>query len=663
MSEKKKDFFVATLNRNKKEGKQEPKQTSTTPVLSDEYFVSPSGVHKKKISILDGGSGNSSKRYDFLKGKEQVDISKISVGQGNNRPVILDNSKPGVITQVSEVDAYYDQMEEVSYPKTEPSYYKDESINDYREISTPSTYEEPEFIEEDITFQKVNTPSTPKPIHVEAPRPVVRGRRKNYKLPSVYDLPYSNYDSSNDEEYLNQKQEILTTVFRDFNISASVVDKIVGPTITQFLVKLTPGVRVNSVINLEQDIQRALALPKDSTIRIIPQVPGTPYLGVEVPNKTRKTVMLGDLIKSKEFQDYDGRLPIAVGLDVSGKPVLVDITEMPHCLIAGTTQSGKSVSINTIILSLLYKCTPEDLKLVLVDPKRVELSTYAGIPHLAMPVISNEPDFKGVMRWVKNEMENRYETLDLHNKRDIKSLNRYFAEIGEKKVPYLVVMIDEFSDWIINAGEETIKDIQQLASKSRACGIHIILAAQRPSSNVIRGEIKANFDTRFAFKTSSYEDSKIILGGSGAEKLVGRGDLLLKYRGSDPERIQAAFISDDDGEISNIVNKLKQDYGTEYIVDLDDIRRQSAKMQFDEEGSDDIYDELLPEVARFVVENETGSVNRVQTTFKIAFNRANRIFVQLEKLGIVSPVIKGRPREVMVGPETLERILEEEELA
>lgn len=645
MSERRRDFFVATLNREKKETekvKKEQVEKQEKPNDQD-YFVSPSGKHINRISVIDNSRGNAS-QYDFVKGKNRVDISLIAVGEGKENPVYFDSNE----------SEYYDEVKELNNYNT--SNYVE------TEVKPVEVEEEVIEIEEEIVPVSkpiVNTPA-PKPQPAPAPQPAKRTRR-TYHLPSVNDLPVSRGDGIEDEAWLNHQANVINQTFKDFSVKAEVVGKIVGPTVTQFLIKLAPGVHVNNISKLEDNIQLALALPKDNNIRFLSQVPNTPYAGIEVPNRKRKNVLLGDLINSKEFKEYEGKLPIAVGLDITGKKIFVDITEMPHCLIAGTTKSGKSVSLNTIILSLLYRCSPEELKLVLIDPKLVELSTFKGIPHLAMPVITDFDDFKGVMNWIVNEMERRYGELSLYGARTLPALNRQLRADNKPIIPYLVCVMDEFSDWIINAGVDVEKSIQRLASKARACGIHLILAAQRPSSNVINGEIKANFDTRFAFKTSSFDDSKIILGSSGAEKLVGKGDLLLKYAGSEAERIQAAFITDDEGEITSIVNKIRNEYGTQYIVDLEDIRRAEGgkyNQASDEEG----YDEMLPDVARFVVENNTGSNQAALLHFKMGFPRANKIFLQMEKLGIVSPAVKGKPREVLVGMQTLEQILEEEGL-
>lgn len=678
MERKKRDFFIATINREKIQEIVVEKETPTVETtVADEfkrdYFVTPSGKHPKKIVVPNAEGGTHPRQFDYLKGKQSIDVSPYAYGTAKEKAINKDEGEPLAQTQ------YYTEGTNENYLENNHNDDFDDLPNfteindDFREIN----YDEEEEIVNQMPNQKKEYQPFVKAIEKEADpivdspatkSPAMPGfvstkkvkRHKQYKFPSLSYLPMSENNKYEDDIWAKQQAGIINQTFKEFNVRAEVVDKIVGPTVTQFLIKLAPGVNVNSIFRFENNIQLSLGGSEDSSIRLITRVPNTTYAGIEVPNLTRQNVMIGDMINCKEFKEYQGRLPIAVGLDVSGKKVYVDITEMPHCLIAGTTQSGKSVSLNTIILSLIYRCDPDYLRFVLIDPKQVELNAYEGIPHLAMPVVTNFDDFKGTLTWLVNEMERRYEVLSLYKQRNLAGLNRYLKERNEKIVPYLVVIMDEFSDWIIDAGIEATKKIQRIVQKARAAGIHIVLAAQRPSNDVIKGSIKANFDTRFAFKTASFDDSKVILGGSGAEKLVGRGDLLLKYMGKEARRIQAAFVSDDSGDISRIVDYLRDEYGTDYIVELDDIRRLEGGS--DAQGDSPYYDERLPEVARFVVANQVGSNQAALTHFKMGFPRTNKIFLEMERLGIVSPAVKGKPREVLVGPDTLERILEEEGL-
>lgn len=668
MENKKRDFFIATINREKKDNKTETTDVDkTTETDENEYFVSPSGRHLQKsvIPAIKGSSGPT--KFEYLKGKVTINPWDYSVqAKDNQTSENKENNLKNESNNYRSESSYYGLDKENQNISSTATNKNDDLVNN----TYSETYDyENEYIVDDSEDDEVVEDIKPVTPVYSAPTPqlekrnVPKKRRKSYKTPPLEYLQLSSGRTNEDEAWIKEKTAIINQTFNEFNFKAEVVDKIIGPTVTQFLIKLAPGVNVTNINKFEKNIELNLCLDEGAGIRILTRVPNTTYAGIEVPNPKRQKVLLGDLIRCNEFtnQTNDMLLPIAVGLDVSGKKVYVDITEMPHSLIAGTTQSGKSVSLNTIILSLLYRFSPDYLKFVLVDPKQVELSTYEGIPHLAMPVITEFEDFKGALTWLVNEMERRYTVMSLYNKRKIAELNKALKERNEPIMPYIVFIMDEFGDWILDGGAEVSVKIQKLGQKARAAGIHMILAAQRPSNDVVKGNIKANCDTRFAFKTSSFDDSKVIIGGSGAEKLVGRGDLLLKYRGSEPRRIQAAFVDDDNGEISNIVNYLRNEYGTEYLIDLEDVRTISRSTS-QAEDNDEYYDERLPDVARFIVSNQVGSSQSVSIHFKMGFPRTNKIFMELERLGIVSPAVKGKPRDVLVGPETLERILEEEKL-
>lgn len=651
MENKKRDFFIATINREKDEKEETINENEDSlknnQINEDEYFVSPSGKHLQKTVIPAIKSNNTSTKFEYLKGKITIDVSQYSV-QAKEKQNITNDAK-----DYRENTTYYglEDNNDNNVDINENEYNQYDNETDLENEEEVIIYEEP--VKKEIVIPKAEP--------VLERKVETKKRRKAYKIPPLEYLRLTTGRTDEDEAWLKEKTTIINNTFEEFNFKAEVVDKIIGPTVTQFLIKLAPGVNVNAISRFESNIELNLGLDEGAKIRILNRVPNTTYMGIEVPNPKRQVVLLGDLIRCKEFNDEKGKLTIAVGLDVTGKKIYVDLTEMPHCLIAGTTQSGKSVSLNTIILSLIYRYSPDYLKLVLIDPKQVELSSYEGIPHLAMPVITDFDDFKGTLTWLVNEMERRYSELSRFQQRNIAGLNRFLKERNMPIMPYMVVIMDEFGDWILDGGAEANAKIQKIAQKARAAGIHMILAAQRPSNDVIKGSIKANFDTKFAFKTSTFDDSKIILGGSGAEKLVGRGDLLLKYMGADPKRVQAAFIDDDNGDISNIVRYLQDEYGTEYLIDLEDLRRQST-CNTNGDGDDSFYDERLPEVARFIVNNQVGSSQSVSIGFNMGWPRTNKIFMELERLGIVSPAIKGKPRDVLVGPETLERILEENKL-
>lgn len=665
MGNNKRDFFIATINREEEKEIPQKQPVTNSPLDNDEYFVSPSGKHPQKTIIPAIKGTNGSTKFEYLRGKITIDVNQYSV-QAKNKE-----------TSSYRTESTYHGLEETNQPKrvdlsdnlNKEKLNEEEIIIDYDDQDVEEINSEIEEKREDSFFDEYETDKQPvispvkeeKSPMVEVVNQARPKRRKICKIPPFDFLPVSNGKPAADEDWIREKAMIITKTFEEFNFKAEVVDKIIGPTVTQFLVKLSAGVNVNAIYKFENNIELNLGLGEDAKIRILTRVPNTTYAGIEVPNPKRQVVHLGDMIRCKEFTQDNGRLPIAVGLDVSGKKVYVDLTEMPHCLIAGTTKSGKSIALNTIIISLLYQFSPEYLRFVLIDPKRVELSSYEGIPHLAMPVITDFDDLKPALTWIVNEMKRRYTELSLYHQRNIAGLNRVLKERNQPIMPYLVFIMDEFAAWVLDGGIEVANMIQRLAQEARAAGIHMILAAQRPSNDVIKGSIKANFDTRFAFKVSSFDDSKVIIGGSGAERLVGRGDLLLKYMGGDPRRIQAAFIDDDNGDISRVVDYYRDEYGSDYLIDLEDLRRIShATNQNNEDES--FYDERLPEVARFIVNSQVGSSQSVSIHFKMGFPRTNKIFMELERLGIVSPAVKGKPRDVLVGPETLERILEEEKL-
>lgn len=670
MENKKRDFFIATINREKEEKNENVndnvEEQKKNQIDDNEYFVSPSGKHLQKTVIPAIKSNNTATKFEYLRGKVTIDVNQYSVQAKTKEK----NNSINEAKEYRENTSYYGLdndyvSNDEHYENVNDNKRLEQNVNNNNFVENQNNFNDQrnDFDEEVIIYEEpvrkeVNIPKVEPIIEKKI---VTKKRRKPYKIPPLEYLQLTTGRTDEDEAWLKEKTLIINNTFEEFNFKAEVVDKIIGPTVTQFLIKLSPGVNVNAISRFESNIELNLGLDEGAKIRILNRVPNTTYMGIEVPNPKRQKVLLGDLIRCKEFNDEKGKLTIAVGLDVTGKKIYVDLTEMPHCLIAGTTQSGKSVSLNTIILSLIYRYSPDYLKLVLIDPKQVELSSYEGIPHLAMPVITDFDDFKGTLSWLVNEMERRYSELSRFQQRNIAGLNRYLKEKGQPIMPYMVVIMDEFGDWILDGGAEANAKIQKIAQKARAAGIHMILAAQRPSNDVIKGSIKANFDTKFAFKTSSFDDSKIILGGSGAEKLVGRGDLLLKYMGSDPKRVQAAFIDDDNGDISNIVRYLQDEYGTEYLIDLEDLRRESAS-QAESDGDDSFYDERLADVARFIVNNQVGSSQSVSISFNMGWPRTNKIFMELERLGIVGQAIKGKPREVLVGPETLERILEENKL-
>ena len=512
--------------------------------------------------------------------------------------------------------------------------------------------EKPVFFEEPEGPQHVENRQEPKksPVVNIGPKP------SKYTPPRLDFLSHTTDANSENVQEAERQKAIINKTLQESGIRASVSDYIFGPTVTQFFIKIEPGVNVRSILSVESNL--AMYLEAES-IRLQTPIPGKPFAGIEVPKKreNRKIVHLGDLLDSPKFKNSDLALPIAVGQDNYGTTMYIDIAEMPHCLIAGTTKSGKSVSLNAFLLSLIYKFSPRDLRLVLIDPKRIELGTYEGIPHLAMPVITEQEDFAPALTWVFEEMERRYNIFKEYNELTIVALNKVLAEERKPKLPYIVVIMDEFSDWITSAGVEVEQMLQRIAQKARAAGIHVILAAQRPSKNVIKGDIKANFDTRLAFRVSSFDDAKIILGSGGAEKLEGYGDMLIRYAGHVERRLQGAFVSNAD--VKKVVNFLKTNNKLDYIVTKEELRQSSMSRNVGSTSRNfGLNDELFEEVAYFVVRNQNASLNSLLKQFNTGFNRMNDIFLGLEELGIVSRAVKGKSREVLITEMDLEEILE-----
>ena len=427
------------------------------------------------------------------------------------------------------------------------------------------------------------------------------------------------------------------------------------------MITIEKGANVKDVRKVESNLLMYLQC---ESIRIQTPIPGKPFAGIEVPKKyeNRRTVFLGDMIASKEFKNLDYEVPVAVGQDNYGIYHYIDLVEMPHGLIAGTTKSGKSVCLNTFLLSLIYRFTPNELRLVLIDPKRIELGIYEGIPHLAMPVIVDQEDFQSALGWVYDEMERRYKEFELYDEHSIVDYNNIRKENKESTMPHIIVMMDEFSDWFSDANSEIELYMQKLAAKARAAGINIILATQRPSKDVIKGTIKANFDTRIAFRVSSFEDAKVILGYGGAEKLEGKGDMLIRYAGRSEQRLQGAFVPNID--IKKVTRFLKDNNTCEYLVTKEEIHQSTISRQTS--GGTTMKamgrnDERFEEIAFYVVRNKNASINQLTQIFNMGFNRVNDIFLALEEMDVLSPGVKGKQREVLIDEFQLRDLLEQED--
>ena len=463
-----------------------------------------------------------------------------------------------------------------------------------------------------------------------------------YHFPSLDILAKGKGSQSNGEE-VAQNAMMLENVLSNFGITAKVVNATQGPTVTRYEIEPAPGVKVSRIVNLTDDIALNLAAQH---IRMEAPIPGKSAIGIEVPNKTTEAVHLRDVLDCSDFKDARGGIPVGLGKDIAGKPVITDLAKMPHLLVAGTTGSGKSVCVNTLISSILFSRKPEEVKLLLIDPKMVELSIYNGIPHLMAPVVTDMKKAAAVLRWAVCEMEARYKAFAASGKRDIKSYNEAHPKAA---MPLIVLIIDELADLMMTAPDDIEESISRLAQMARAAGIHMVLATQRPSVNVITGSIKANVPSRISFAVGSQIDSRTILDMAGAEKLLGKGDMLFAPIGANkPIRVQGAFISDD--EVEHLVEFVKAQREPEY----DDTVTQEAEKETEKESSEenDIYrDELLERAVNLVMESGQASVSMLQRRFRIGYTRAARLVDTMEDLKIVGPSMGSKAREILMSPE------------
>ena len=490
--------------------------------------------------------------------------------------------------------------------------------------------------------------------------------KKKYVFPPISFLKKS--DNGKNKGGMNQLTETamrLQQTLQTFGVKVTITDISQGPSVTRYELQPEQGVKVSKIVGLADDIKLNLAA---TDIRMEAPIPGKAAIGIEVPNKENAGVGLRDLLESKEYRDFPSKLCFAVGKDIGGKVVVTDIAKMPHMLIAGSTGSGKSVCINTIIMSLLYKASPEEVKLIMIDPKVVELSVYNGIPHLLIPVVTDPKKAAAALHWGVAEMTDRYQKFADFNVRDLKGYN---AEIERReqrgednvpsKMPQIVIIVDELADLMMVAPGEVEESICRLAQLARAAGIHLIIATQRPSVDVITGLIKANMPSRVAFAVSSGVDSRTILDMNGAEKLLGKGDMLFYPQGyPKPARIQGAFVSDE--EVSNVVDFLKnQNIGNLYREDIEDKIKNIGAVNNGTAlaSSENEKDSYFIEAGKFIIEKEKASIGMLQRVFKIGFNRAARIMDQLAESGVVGEEEGTKPRKVLMSMEEFENYIDE----
>ena len=491
--------------------------------------------------------------------------------------------------------------------------------------------------------------------------PQTRTKEGDYKFPPVTLLEKGKKTAGNNKEELKQTAQKLQKTLEDFGVHVTITNISCGPSVTQFELHPEQGVKVSKIVNLADDIKLNLAA---ADIRIEAPIPGKSAIGIEVPNKTNQVVMFRDLIENQEFVQARSKIAFAVGKNLAGQVIVSDIAKMPHLLIAGATGSGKSVCINTLIMSILYKATPDEVKLIMIDPKVVELSAYQGIPHLLIPVVTDPKQASSALNWAVMEMGERYKKFAEVNVRNLTGYNEKVAESikngmeGEdfKKLPQIIIIVDELADLMMVAPGEVEDAIVRLSQLARAAGIHLVIATQRPSVNVITGLIKANVPSRIAFSVSSGVDSRTIIDMNGAEKLLGKGDMLFYPSGyQKPIRVQGAFISDE--EVSKVVEFLKEENHVEdnYGADIQE-KIQTAAVKA---ASSQERDEYFEKAAQFIIDKDKASIASLQRVFKIGFNRAARLMDQLCEAGIVGEEEGTKPRKVLMSEEQFEQYKED----
>ena len=536
-----------------------------------------------------------------------------------------------------------------------------EDVTGYVESSyeDETPYDNDEIFENDVTNEEHKEKTEKKPEQVKP----VHKPKKVYKFPPVSLLKRNPGTASGGKSEYRVTAQRLQETLLTFGVKVTITDISCGPTVTRYELQPEQGVKVSKIVSLSDDIKLNLAA---ADIRIEAPIPGKAAIGIEVPNKEAGSVYFRELVESKEFKESQSAISFGVGKDIAGKTIIADIAKMPHMLIAGATGSGKSVCINTIIMSILYKAKPEDVRLIMVDPKVVELSVYNGIPHLLLPVVTDPKKAAGALNWAVNEMTDRYKKFAAMQVRNIKGYNDVVVKKNKEgidppmeKLPQIVIIIDELADLMMVAPGEVEDAICRLAQLARAAGIHMVIATQRPSVNVVTGLIKANIPSKIAFAVSSGIDSRVIIDMNGAEKLLGKGDML--YFPSNlpkPLRVQGAFVSDE--EVENVVSFLKENAEE---VSYDESIAQATVSQESMPGSskgDDERDSLFADAGRFVIENEKGSIGSLQRHFKIGFNRAGRIMDQLADAKVVGPELGTKPRKVEMTMEEFETLLKQQ---
>ena len=505
-------------------------------------------------------------------------------------------------------------------------------------------------------FSKVSFSSKPETFSkIQKKEPIIKNISLKSDLEEELDRPLNNNQINNNyaspsldilenkivnqkkssKEFIEKNSNLLESVFADFNIEVKVINVKLGPVITLYEILPAAGIKISTIINLAGDISRSMGV---GAVRIA-QIYGTQYLGVEVPNENREKVTIKELLGSDNFKKASHKIPVCIGKDISGSIEVIDLSKSPHLLVAGTTGSGKSVFINTLLASILYKFSPEELRLILIDPKMLELSVYNDIAHLLTPVVTEPKKAIIALKWVCKEMERRYSMM---NEEGTRSLEGYNAR-SQEKLPFIIVFIDEMADLMMTAGKEVEHYVQRLAQMARACGIHLVMATQRPSVDIITGSIKANFPSRISFQVASKYDSRTVLGEIGAEQLLGNGDMLMSKNGSSLIRYQSAFISDD--EVNKLINQIKKSQKVNYLDELEEV------IKNDENAFENLSEEdeaLITKSIDLIISTNKASTSFLQRNFQIGYNKAARIMETLEQRGVVSEPNHVGKREILI---------------
>ena len=591
------------------------------------------------------------KQLKVIKGFN-VDIPVDDIPEKRNIPkTSLDEKQRKVVS------AYYGETpeSEPEKPITPEPEEKADDIKPEIESALKAAKTEAEAEKRDISTEKPAEEA--KPAELSVPEKDAEPKTEGYSYPPLSLLNQAKAtDTAALSAELDHTAEHLVETLKSFGVETRIVDISRGPTVTRYELQPCAGVKISKITNLADDIALNLAT---AGVRIEAPIPNKAAVGIEVPNKASAVVGVRGILESPAFINAKSKLTVALGRDIGGNVVVTDIAKMPHGLIAGATGSGKSVCINSIIISLLYKATPDEVKLLMIDPKVVELGIYNGIPHLLVPVVTDPRKAAGALGWSVTEMERRYKMFADRGVRDLAGYNKFVENLGDpevQKMPHIVIIIDELADLMMTAPNEVEDSINRIAAKARAAGMHLIIATQRPSVDVVTGVIKANIPTRIAFAVSSQIDSRTILDSAGAEKLLGRGDMLFSPVGSTkPNRIQGCFVSDE--EVEAVVDYIKSDHTVDYDDDvMVEIERQAAiekkqKTGLPEDGPEG--DPMLDEAIKVVVENGMASTSLLQRKLKLGYARAARIVDEMEQRGVVGPYEGSKPRKVLISKEQL----------